>query len=347
MNQDERLIERCFELARKSIGKTSPNPLVGSVITKNGDIISEGFHKQSGCDHAELDAIKNSETDLSDTTLYCNLEPCVHTNKKTPPCAQRIATERIKKVVISNLDPNPLVAGNGVQYLRSQGIKVVIDIKKKEGEKLNEIFFHHIVNKTPFIHLKWAQTLDGFTATHSDHSKWISSEKSRLRVHKQRLAYDAIAIGSQTLRADNPTLNVRLDETSFKKRLIFSNSLSTNDLASQVFSDEASELTQLICQETNSIWNNQINYHSYSDLLTKLYDSGVSSLYVEGGSRLHSYFFDNGFQKASIFMTSKLIGGGKMALNTPIQETIPLQSQLRIDEVEQIDQDMLITAYPR
>ena len=139
-------MQECFKLALKGKGDVSPNPLVGSVIVKNNKIISRGYHKRAGSAHAELDAINNATEDISGSTLYCNLEPCCHTNKRTPPCAQRIVKEGIKEVIICNLDPNPEVSGMGIKILEDAGIKVTHGILEAEGLKLNEIFFKHIIN---------------------------------------------------------------------------------------------------------------------------------------------------------------------------------------------------------
>jgi len=142
----QKYMRRCFELALKGKGNVSPNPLVGAVIVKDGKIISEGYHKKYGSDHAEADAIKNAKEDLSDATLYCNLEPCCHTNKQTPPCVPLIIESGIKTVVISNVDPNPLVAGKGIQQLKDAGIEIITDILEEEGRILNQEYFNEISN---------------------------------------------------------------------------------------------------------------------------------------------------------------------------------------------------------
>ena len=189
----------CFQLAKKALGNTYPNPYVGSlIIDSSGEIISKGYHKESGQDHAERDAIKNATRSIVGATLYCNLEPCCHTNKKTLPCAQYLIESQISKVVISNLDPNPAVAGKGVKLLQDAGIEVVVGIEREKGETLNEVFFHHIKKQTPFVHLKWAQTLDGKVATLNYDSKWITSETARIHVHQERALYQAILVGANT-----------------------------------------------------------------------------------------------------------------------------------------------------
>lgn len=243
-------IKRCFDLARLGTGNVSPNPLVGAVIVKDGKVIAEGYHKASGLAHAELDAIQKANCDLQGATIYCNLEPCCHTNKRTPPCAQRIIKEGFSKVVISNLDPNPEVAGAAVKLLREAGIEVVTDILHDQGAQLNEIFFHHIVNQRPFVHLKMAQTLDGKLASKTMDSKWITSESSRKNVHAERDHYDAIMVGANTLRQDNPTLTVRTGNKPTKaiKRIILSLS-GELDRNLNVFSDEFKDQTYVVVPE--------------------------------------------------------------------------------------------------
>ena len=145
INIHEYYISRCFDLAKKALGHTSPNPYVGSIIVKDGNVLSEGFHEKAGLDHAEASALNKLTRDqLEGATLYCNLEPCCHTHKKTPPCAQRIIKTGIKRIIISNLDPNPEVAGNGIKLLQEAGIEVLSGVLEAEGALLNEVFFHHI-----------------------------------------------------------------------------------------------------------------------------------------------------------------------------------------------------------
>jgi diaminohydroxyphosphoribosylaminopyrimidine deaminase/5-amino-6-(5-phosphoribosylamino)uracil reductase len=176
IHSDADFMKHCFYLAEKGRGMTSPNPLVGCVIVQNDEIVATGYHRKAGLAHAELDAIENTQANLKGATLYCNLEPCCHTNKKTPPCAQRIILENISKVVIANLDPNPYVAGRGVELLRKNGIEVITGVLEEEGEKLNEIFFKNMREQKPFVHLKIAQTLDGKIATNTGSSQWITNE---------------------------------------------------------------------------------------------------------------------------------------------------------------------------
>lgn len=317
---DQKMMQRCFELALLAKGQTSPNPLVGSVIVKDGKIISEGHHQKSGLPHAELDAIQKANESIEGATLYCNLEPCCHTNKKTPPCAQRIVKEKISKVVICNLDPNPDVAGNGVKILEEAGIEVIHGILEDKGKLLNEVFFHHIINKTPFIHLKWAQTLDGKTATMKDHSKWITNDLSRARVHQERNLYDAIMVGANTLNLDNPKLTTRIgQDITCTTRLVLSPSGKIN-LNSNLFSDKYQDKTYIITNNKDLIESdlNTIQCPMNGDqidvkkLLINLYNMGICSIYIEGGLKTTSHFIkENYFNRLSVYIAPKIIGKGK------------------------------------
>ena len=317
IQKHEVYIQRCFELARKAIGQTSPNPLVGSVIVKDNIVIGEGYHKESGTDHAEIDAIKNAIQNISGATLYCNLEPCCHINKKTPPCTNTIITSGITEVVISNLDPNPEVSGHGVKLLKEAGIKVTTGILTAEGEVLNEIFFTHITKQRPFIHLKWAQTLDGKIATNTHNSKWITGESARENVHKERNLYDAIMIGANTANQDDPSLTIRLNyQTSCKKRIVLAPSGKvTNNL--KIFQDEFKDNTLLV---TNSPENFPVdtmncplkdNELDLDRLLKDLYHRGICSVYVEGGTKLlNSFLTHKVYDRISVYIAPKLLGQG-------------------------------------
>ena len=312
MKQHELYMQRCFELAQKGRGYVSPNPLVGSVIVKEGKIISEGFHKACGLAHAEKMARDNCTQDMQGAILYCNLEPCCHTNKKTPPCAQRIIAEGIKKVVIANLDPNPLVAGKGVELLRASGIEVITGIMENVGAELNEIFFHHIIHKTPFIHLKWAQTQDGFMARSDGSSKWISCEEARSHVHNERWNYDAICVGANTLRMDNPHLTARVGpHTKALKRIILTES-GKLPMDSHVFTDEYQHNTIIAHPEHTKVsWKHSIAFSSLKDLMEKLYAQGICSLYVEGGAKIHQVFLqENIWNKCSVYVGNQNFGTG-------------------------------------
>ncbi|HKZ37838.1 MAG TPA: bifunctional diaminohydroxyphosphoribosylaminopyrimidine deaminase/5-amino-6-(5-phosphoribosylamino)uracil reductase RibD, partial [Chryseolinea sp.] len=207
---DEFFMLRAMELALLGSGLVSPNPLVGCVITYEGKIIGEGWHKKYGEPHAEVNAV-NSVPDkrtLRESTVYVTLEPCAHFGK-TPPCADLLIEHQIKKVVVANLDSNPLVAGEGIRKLRSSGIEVITGVLDKKGRALNKRFFTIMEKQRPYIILKWAETADGFVARKNFDSKWISDEYSRQLVHKWRAEEDAVLVGMRTAQLDNPELNVR------------------------------------------------------------------------------------------------------------------------------------------
>ncbi|HEY5824526.1 MAG TPA: bifunctional diaminohydroxyphosphoribosylaminopyrimidine deaminase/5-amino-6-(5-phosphoribosylamino)uracil reductase RibD, partial [Cyclobacteriaceae bacterium] len=210
MTSDELFIQRTFELAQIGIGQVSPNPRVGAVVAHDGKILGEGWHKKYGEAHAEVNAILSVKDHslLKESTVYVNLEPCSHFGR-TPPCADLLIRHQVKKVVICNVDPNPLVAGQGINKLRDAGIEVVAGVLEAEGRKLNKRFFTLIEKQRPYIILKWAQTADGFVARENYESKWISNDFSRQLVHQWRSEEDAILVGTKTAAHDNPQLDVR------------------------------------------------------------------------------------------------------------------------------------------
>lgn len=314
-------IHMCFELARQGKGFVAPNPMVGAIIVKDEKIIGQGFHQKLGGHHAEVNAIENATESVKGATLYCNLEPCCHLGKRTPPCVPRIVSAGIKKVVISNLDPNPQVSGRGVELLKMAGIEVITAIQEKEGRELNEIFFTNMTKQKAFIHLKVAQTLDGKIACKTGSSKWITSSESRLHVHGQRLGYDAIMVGANTVRNDNPQLTVRLgDKVIGKKRLILSRA-GEIDKNLTVFNDEFSHLTYLVIPDTQEApadvqtiiaptnSDGEIDLNELAKLLYHEYR--ITSVYVEGGRSVHTSFLtQNAFDRLSLFIAPKLVGSG-------------------------------------
>jgi diaminohydroxyphosphoribosylaminopyrimidine deaminase/5-amino-6-(5-phosphoribosylamino)uracil reductase len=317
---DEFYIKRCFELAKKAHGLVAPNPYVGAVIVKDQKIIGEGFHEAYGKAHAEVEAFKNCKVDTTGATLYVNLEPCCHTNKQTPPCLPLVLEKNIKRIVISNLDPNPHVSGQSVQRLKEAGLEVVEGILRAEGEELNEVFFHWMKTQTPFVHLKSAVTLDGKIAHPEGHSQWITGEGSRLDAHLGRMGASAIVIGAKTLRADNPSLTVRLPTTMTKKqpfRFVFSRELNF-DLKSKVFTDEFKNQTFIITTSSkkNSWPENQIlrlkpdspfDWKSFNEFCAQL---KLTSLWLEGGQEIYDLFLSSkNVHRLTLYYGAKIMGG--------------------------------------
>ncbi len=216
MGEDETYMRLALQLARKGLGKTSPNPMVGAVVVRRGEIVGKGYHHRAGGPHAEILALSQAGEKARGATLYLNLEPCDHFGR-TPPCTRAILESGIKRVVAGMKDPNPLVSGKGVARLRRAGVKIELGILHEECDALNVAFRKFITTRTPFIVLKAAMSLDGKIATRSGDSRWISSERSRELVHLLRSQYDAVVVGIGTVLKDDPLLNVRLTGKKIKR----------------------------------------------------------------------------------------------------------------------------------
>ena len=325
----EKFMRRCFELAQKGAGFVSPNPLVGAVIVKNNKIISEGWHQGYGFEHAEVNAIKSMEdqSELEGSTLFVNLEPCSHYGK-TPPCCELIANYGFKEVIISNRDPNPLVAGKGIAYLEKNGIKVIDGVLEKEGLWLNRYFFKTIVEKSPYLIMKMALTMDGFLARQNGDSKWITNEESRKDVHLTRSKVDAIMVGRRTAEKDDPKLNVRLTDGRNPFRIVIDPSLSLNKELN-LFSDELSSKTFVIydeklAPETSVVMLKQTGVNliktkskdsiiNLKPVFKNLYEKHkIASIVVEGGSSLFTILLEQKlFDEAQIYSAPVIWGDGK------------------------------------
>lgn len=352
---DANFMRLCFDLAKRPRGNVSPNPYVGAVLVKNGKILGKGFHRGPGLPHAEIEALNNASESPGGATLYCNLEPCCHANKRTPPCAQRLIKEEIAKVIVSNLDPNPQVAGQGLALLERAGVKTESGLLREEGEELNEVFFKHIVRKRPFVHLKWAQTLDGKIATPSGSSKWITSEAARERVHWERMGCDAVMAGAQTLRDDNPSLTVRAGDKIVKEttRIVLA-SKDDFDRKLKFFSDQNKDKSLLLLPEGAQGREDVRTLYCPADpdgildldrALEKLYAQGVCSVYVEGGSSLLTRFFKQGLcDRLSVYIAPKLLGAGISPLGDLGIEDINQALKLKAPVVERLGEDIFIGA---
>lgn len=308
---DEKYIRRTLELANKGRGMVSPNPMVGCVIVKDDKIVSEGFHKKYGEAHAEVEAINAVEDKnlLNGATLYVNLEPCAHFGK-TPPCADLIANYPFKKVVICNDDPNPLVAGKGIERIESAGIEVVKGVLSTEGREFNRRFFAYIEKKRPYIILKWAETADGFIAKEDFSSKWISNEHCRKLVHKWRSEEDAIMVGTNTVIYDNPKLNVRDWEGRDPIRIILDKNLRIPQ-TSFVF-DKTQRTIFYNSVKEEMIGN--IEYTKIKEAISlsgfivgDLYEKKIQSVMIEGGSRLLNEFIQTGLWDEIRIFKSKAV----------------------------------------
>ncbi|MFH1541179.1 MAG: bifunctional diaminohydroxyphosphoribosylaminopyrimidine deaminase/5-amino-6-(5-phosphoribosylamino)uracil reductase RibD [Elusimicrobiota bacterium] len=315
---DRKYMQLAIKLAKKGAGKASPNPMVGCVIVKDGKIISKGYHKYFGGHHAEVEALKKclsnnnslrGDVSMADrpslitkgATMYVNLEPCCHYNKKTPPCIPQIINSGIKKIVIALKDPNEFVSGKGIKQLQKNNVKCEIGILEDEAKKLNEVYIKYIKTKTPFVILKMAYSLDGKTKTKTGDSKWISSEKSRRIVHKVRTNVDAVLVGIGTVLKDNPCLTLHGTGKN-PTRIVLDDKLKT-PFDSNILNAEAKTI---IATSKNSDKNkkeklkkmgigiielpSKNNFLDIKKLLSKLGEIEISSLLVEGGETIAQSF---------------------------------------------------------
>lgn len=321
MTADENIMRRCFQLARMGQGHVSPNPMVGCVVlSPDGTVVSEGYHQQCGCNHAERNALTahaNEGKDFSDCTLYVNLEPCSH-HGKTPPCADLVIEKGIKKVVISTTDPNPLVAGNGIHKLQNAGIEVVTGVLETEGRFLNRRFFTFMEKKRPYIILKWAETADGFMdidrSALPDGNYWITNDILKTLSHKWRTVEDAIMVGTNTVANDNPQLTARLwhgrnplritlDRTG---RLPHSSHIFDGTVPTMVFTENSHLQSRENLTYVNVDFQNLL-----PSVLDVLYQKGIQSLIVEGGKQLtNSFLQQNLWDEARQLQGNVIFGKG-------------------------------------
>ena len=354
---DIKYMQRAINLAERGRGWTSPNPLVGCVIVKNGKIVAEGYHEKIGGWHAERNAILNSNADITGATAYVTLEPCCH-HGRTPPCSNLLIERGIKKVFIGSRDPNPLVSGKGVKQLRTAGVEVVEDFMREECDKLNPIFFHYIQTKRPYVLLKYAMTADGKIATSTGESKWITGETARAKVQETRHQYSAIMVGVETVLADNPMLNSRIPNARQPVRVVCDSQLRTPlDCQLVQTANEYRTVIATVCEDLQKIEqyrplgvevlvckakNKQVDL---DDLLQKLGEMQIDSLLIEGGSSLNFSALESGVvNRVHCYIAPKLVGG-KQA-KTPIGgEGIGDLSQavkLKLVSMEMVGEDILI-----
>lgn len=336
MTADEKYMQRAMELGQLGLGHVSPNPLVGCVIIHDDAIIGEGWHQQYGAAHAEVNAINSIENKslLARSTVYVNLEPCAHTGK-TPPCADLLVKSKVKRVVIANEDPNPLVNGKGIRKLLDANIEVEIGVSAAAGSQLNKRFFTYMRNKRPFVILKWAQTADGFLARENFDSKWISNEYSRQLVHKWRAEEDAVLVGFNTAANDNPQLTVRDWKGRNPLRIVLDSQLQLN--RSLHLFDQTQET---ICynllknEELPNLTFIKVEKENWVDgLLTNLYERKIQSVIVEGGAKTLNLFLRTGqWDEARIFTSSKTFGNG---IQAPVMVNAPdYNEEIQGDELK-------------
>ena len=356
---DQEYMRIALQLAEGTSGQTSPNPMVGAVVVKDGNIVGMGAHLRAGEEHAEVHALHMAGEKAKGATVYVTLEPCSHFGK-TPPCCESLIKKEVKRVVIAALDCNPLVSGNGKRKLEEAGIEVTTGVLEAEAVLLNRYFFHYMKTKRPFVTIKTAMSLDGKTATVTGESKWITGEEARADVHQYRHTHDAILVGVNTVIADNPHLTTRIPNGGKHPiRVILDTHLRTPP-SSHVITDGLAPTWIFVGKDVNKekiasyesenivIFQMKTKQIEIQDILDLLGEKQILSLFVEGGQTVHASFLQtNNFNEIVTYISPKLIGGkdaptlfGGNGFST-LQDAL----SLKIQEMKQIGDDIKIVAH--
>jgi diaminohydroxyphosphoribosylaminopyrimidine deaminase/5-amino-6-(5-phosphoribosylamino)uracil reductase len=357
---DAQWMKRALRLAEKGRGRTSPNPMVGAVLLKNGKVVGEGYHAKAGEAHAEIVALRQAGEEARGAILYLNLEPCTHYGK-TPPCAPEVIEAGVKRAVIGMEDPNPLVKGKGIEILRRAGLDIEVGILEKECRRLNEGFCKYISKKEPFVILKVAATLDGKIATRNGDSKWISGGASRRFVHKLRDQVDGVLVGIGTVLKDDPLLTARVRGGRDPYRIVLDSRLKIPEEAKVIGASPSKAIiaaTELAPKDKIEklekkgvqifILDSKEEKVNLKSCLSKLGEIGMMNLMVEGGSQVNGSFLDEGLiDKLLLFLSPKLIGdqqapgifGGRGLSN--LQEAIALKET----KTKRMGEDILLEGY--
>lgn len=330
MDNHQKYMQTAIALAKQGRGQVNPNPLVGAVIVKNKEIIGRGYHEKYGGLHAERNALAACTQSPEGATLYVTLEPCCH-HGKTPPCTAAIIENKIARVVIGSEDPNPLVAGQGIELLRKNGITVETGILEEQCQILNEVFFHYIQGQTPFVVMKYAMTLDGKIATHSGKSKWITGKPAREDVHQLRNEYQGIMVGVNTIIQDDPQLTCRIEGGRNPSRIICDTNLRT-PLSAKVIESARKIPTYLATCSQNQkkikrfkimgckiISVSKENGHlNLQELMSRLGQEKIDGILLEGGGTLNYSALKSGLvNKLQVYIAPKIFGGA--TAKTPVE----------------------------
>lgn len=323
MNQPTELMMRALQLAEQGRFTVSPNPMVGCVIVRDGVIVGEGYHQYAGGPHAEIIALQQAGAKAEQATVYLTLEPCTHYGR-TPPCIHALMLARVKKVIIASLDPNPVVCGSSIDALRAGGVEVQTGLCERESVALNKIFSHYIRYKRPYVISKWAMSLDGKTSTHVEDSRQISSPESREQVHQLRRSVDAILVGANTIRHDDPALTARClaTNTLYREQPVRVVLTSTGDIpsCSKIFDHHQPGKTIVVTSEKRQAIDHAsvemvvikedasglVDLHCLLDELGK---REITSLLIEGGMNVHHQFIQqNLVNQYQVFVANNIIG---------------------------------------
>jgi diaminohydroxyphosphoribosylaminopyrimidine deaminase / 5-amino-6-(5-phosphoribosylamino)uracil reductase len=359
--QSEHYMKLALSMADSTRGQTSPNPAVGAVVVKDGEVVGMGAHLKPGEGHAEVNALDQAGEKAEGADIYVTLEPCSHFGK-TPPCSNLIIDRKIKRVFIACTDPNPLVAGQGIKRLKEAGIEVHTGMCEQEALEINKHFFHFIQCKTPYVTLKTASTLDGKTATADGDSKWITSESSRKDVHYDRHRHDAILVGVNTVIQDNPHLTTRLPQggknpiriildthlrTPIESNVVQDNESKTIIITGKNVSKEEVERYESDYCEIVPLDNSKL---TIQEVLEELGKRSITSLYVEGGSSIHYSFLEEAaFQELVVYLAPKLVGGKEAFTSFGGRgfSSIAEGQEVEILSTEKLENDIKIIAVPK
>lgn len=352
-------MKRALALAEKGRGFTSPNPMVGAVVVKDGEIVGEGYHEHYGQAHAEANALNQAGDAALGATMYVTLEPCNHSGN-TGPCTHLIYEAGISRVVVGMTDPNPAVNGSGIAYLRSKGITVQEHVLEEKSRELNRGYLKYIITGKPYIMLKLAQTLDGRIATSTGHSKWVTNDDSRTVSHKLRAQFDAILVGIGTVLTDDPRLTVRKSKGTSPKRVVLDSQLRV-PLDANVLADDNPNKTIIVT--TNAASKEKIarivergstvlvldsddrGWVPQELLWKKLGELGITSVMVEGGSAIHTECLKSrNADEIVIFFAPKLLGSGVDALGDLGIRNINSALLLENLRIKRLNTDFMVTA---
>lgn len=315
---DRAMMHKCIELGRRALGRTTPNPLVGAVIVKQEEIVGEGFHPGAGQPHAEVFALRAAGEKAQGATIYVNLEPCNHYGR-TPPCSEALVAAGVAKVVVGMVDPNPLVSGGGIKRLRAAGIEVIVGVEEAACRQLNEAFIHRILYQRPLGILKYAMTLDGKIATINGHSTWVTGKEARRHVHQLRAACDAVIVGGNTVRLDNPYLTSHHPDAHNPLRVVMSRTLNlpidahlwqVTDAPTLILTEVGANpdlQAQLLKRGVEVV---ELTPLTPAQVMKYLYERQLSSVLWEcGGVLAASAISDRAVQKILAFIAPKIVGG--------------------------------------
>ena len=357
-DHDTVFMRQALDLAARGIGRTSPNPMVGSVVVRDGVVLGEGYYREYGGPHAEPQALEEADGRAQGAVLYVTLEPCCHQGS-TPPCTDAIIASGIAHVHVAMTDPDPRVSGKGIERLRAAGMTVETGLLEAEARELNAAYVRHRETGQPFVLLKLAQTLDGRIATRNGHSKWITGEAARKRVHVMRSRADAVLVGIDTVLADDPRLTVRHVDGRQPRRIVL-DSRARTPLDAQVLNGDA---PATVCvKETAPADRVNVLKGAGAEVLvlpggdgsiplaplkSALGQAGIVTLIVEGGSRVAASFLrERAVDRIACFVAPRILGAGIPSIADLALDDLSKAIQLNDTKVEQLDDDLLVTGTP-